>query len=214
MNDASGPTLEQVRWVLSMPRPGVRAFQRMAIRPRPGGFGLPAGHRLVEAGVLLLLYPGADGLCIALTRRTERVANHKGQISLPGGAREPADRSILETALRETKEELGVRPERVEVLGPLTPLYIPPSGYRMHPYVAYIAEKPDFRPEPAEVEEILELPLVHLLDPEAQAEETWELRGQRVSVTFYRLGAHKIWGATAMVLSEFEVMLRRACDKR
>ncbi len=156
-----------------------------------------------------MLYPIDSRLHLILTRRTETVANHKGEISLPGGAREPGDRSLLETALRETREELGVCSDQPQVLGPLTSLYIPPSDYCIQPYVAHVPVRPDFHTEPTEVAELLEMPLSHLLDPVTREEETWELRGHPVTVPFYRLGEHRIWGATAMVLSEFEVMLRR-----
>jgi len=210
MNGVPYLTLNDVRRALNMPRPGLEALLRMATRPRPGGAGLPSGHSPRQGGVLLLLYPIDSHLHLVLTRRTEQVANHKGQISLPGGAREPGDRSLLATALRETREELGVCIELLQVLGPLTSLYIPPSDYCIQPYVAYAAVRPDFSLEPTEVAELLEMPLKQLLDPATREEAIWELRGHPVVVPFYRLGEHRIWGATAMVLSEFEVMLRRS----
>ena len=210
MNEVPYLTLNDVRRALSRPRPELEALLRMATQPRPGGAGLPLGHSPKQGGVLLLLYPIDSYLHLVLTRRTEQVANHKGQISLPGGAREPGNHSLLETALRETREELGIRTDQLQVLGPLTSLYIPPSDYCIQPYVAYADARPDFSPEPTEVEELLEMSLNHLLDPATREEEIWELRGHPVVVPFYRLGEHKIWGATAMVLSEFEVMLRRS----
>lgn len=209
MNEVHCPMLDDICRALSAPRPGIEALLRMATHPHPGGAGLPTGHLPKQGGVLLLLYPIEAHLHVALTRRTQGVATHKGQISLPGGAREPGDRSLLETAMRETREELGVSPAQLQVFGPLTSLYIPPSDYCIQPYVAYVPVRPDFRPEPTEVAELLEMPLRHLLDPATREEETWELRGHPVVVPFYRLGEHKIWGATAMVLSEFEVMLTR-----
>ena len=210
MSEVPYLTLDDVRRALSRPRPGLEAFLRFATRPRPGGACLPVGHSPKRGGVLLLLYPIDSYLHLVLTRRTRQVANHKGQISLPGGAREPEDHSLLETALRETKEELGIRTNQLQVLGPLTSLYIPPSDYCIQPYVAYADARPAFSPEPTEVEELLEMPLSHLLDPATREEEIWKLRGHPVVVPFYRLGEQKIWGATAMVLSEFEVMLRKS----
>ena len=210
MNEVPYLTLNDVRRALSRPRPELEALLRMATQPRPGGAGLPLGHSPKQGGVLLLLYPIDSCLRLVLTRRTEQVTHHKGQISLPGGAREPGDHSLLETALRETREELGIRTDQLQVLGPLTSLYIPPSNYCIQPYVAYADTRPDFCPEPTEVEELLEMSLNHLLDPATREEEVWRLRGHPVVVPFYRLGEHKIWGATALVLSEFEVMLRRS----
>jgi 8-oxo-dGTP pyrophosphatase MutT (NUDIX family) len=207
------PTLAHLRRALGAPRPGRRALLRMATRPRPSG-GRPASqHQPRQGGVLLLVYPSNGSLHLALTRRTEQVANHKGQISLPGGARERSDRSLVDTALRETSEELGIDRDAPQILGSLTAFYIPPSDFRIQPYVAYLPDRPSFHIAPSEVAELLEMPLPHLLDPGAREEGIWELRGRPVVVPFYRLGDHKIWGATAMILSEFEVMLSRACQE-
>ncbi|MFQ6015439.1 MAG: NUDIX hydrolase [Anaerolineae bacterium] len=210
-----GPSLDEVRRALKAPKPGLSAQKRMAVRPRPGGHHVPPGHQPKDGGVLILLYPKDAQLHLPLTRRTDTVANHKGQISLPGGARETGDRSLEETALRETREELNIDLQRVEILGALTPLYIPVSGYLIHPFVAFCAERPDFNPDPIEVAELLEVPLASLLDPATRREEDWKLVGMTVRVPFFQVGEHKVWGATAMVLSEFVVILQRAnagCD--
>lgn len=201
-----GPDLDQVKKALLRPLPGLRAQLDMAIRPATGKIRRPEERRV--GAVLILLYPSNGELTFPLTRRTETVENHKGQISLPGGAREPEDASLSDTALRETKEELGVEPRRVELLGRLSSLYIPPSNYCIHPRVGYTPVRPDFRPDPREVAEILEMSVSHLLNPASREEEVWTLRGRRVTVPFYRLGPHKVWGATAMVLHEFETILR------
>jgi 8-oxo-dGTP pyrophosphatase MutT (NUDIX family) len=201
------PTLDDIKRALQLPRPGLRAQIQMAPQYRTIRDLLPA-HQPKEGGVLILLYPKGGWLHIPLTRRTETVADHKGQISLPGGAHEASDGSLEWTALRETQEELGVDPRSLEVLGPLTPLYIPPSGYRIHPYVASRPERPAFRPDPVEVAELLEVPLVTLLDPATRREEDWELRGRTVRVPFFQVGEHKVWGATAMVLNELVTLLR------
>ena len=201
------PTLDDITQALQLPRPGLRAQVRMAPRYRTVRDLLPS-HQPKEGGVLILLYPKKGRLHVPLTRRTETVADHKGQISLPGGAHEAGDGSLEWTALRETQEELGVAPQSLEVLGALTPLYIPPSGYRIHPYVASCPERPLFRPDPVEVAELLEVPLATLLDPATRREEEWELHGRTVRVPFFQVGKHKVWGATAMVLNELVTLLR------
>ena len=111
-------------------------------------------------------------------------------------------------ALREAWEELAVESADLEVLGRLSRLYIPHSGFCIHPFVAYSSRHPAFVPEAAEVAEVIEEPLAHLLDLATRVEEMWNLRGEMVRVPFYALGKHKVWGATAMVLSEFTVLLR------
>lgn len=203
----SEPLLGEIRRALGGPKPGLSAQMRMAVRPRPGGNVIPKGHQPKEGGVLILLYPKDGQLYLVLTHRTDRVADHKGQISLPGGAQEAKDRSLEETALRETEEELGVNQQGLEVLGALTPLYIPVSDYLIHPYVAFCMERPRFYPDPVEVAELLEVPLAVLLDPAARGEEEWELHGSLVHVPFFQVGGNKVWGATAMVLSELVALL-------
>ena len=157
--------------------------------------------------MLVLFYPYDGQIAFALTRRTDTVESHKGQISLPGGARE-GDESLQATALRETCEELNACPDTVEVLGRLSPLYIPPSGFLINPFVAYSAARPSFRPDPREVAELIETPLSLLLDPATVKREEWTLRGTAVDVPFFDIYGHKVWGATAMVLGELVTMLR------
>ncbi|MBI3941795.1 MAG: CoA pyrophosphatase [Chloroflexi bacterium] len=163
-----------------------------------------------HGAVLLLLYPRNGELYLVLTRRSNTVATHKGQISLPGGAYESGDANYIETALRETQEELGVPRDKVHVLGELTPLYIPPSQYQIHPVVGYIEKPPAFQVSTGEVAEILEITLAYLLSGNCRQEEDWEFEGQRSPVPFFNALGHKVWGATAMVLAEFVEMVNQA----
>lgn len=206
-------TVERVRSALqSSPLPGLPAHQRISppgrrLSPPPGG---PPPR---QAGVLLLLYPKARTLHFVLTRRTERLGVHSGQISLPGGQAEPRDETFTATALREAREELGIALDQAEVLGELTELYIPPSNFIVHPIVAYIAAALKFNPQADEVAEVIEIPLSALLDPRAHPAELCTVLGADgapLQVPAYRFNTHVVWGATAMVLSEFEEVLRRA----
>jgi len=155
----------------------------------------------LRAGVLVLLYPREGGAHLVLTRRTSNVVHHQAQISFPGGQMDELETPV-DTALREAEEEIAIRPGEVRVLGQLTPLYIPPSNYCIYPVVATAARRPDFRPSPREVAEVIEVPLGHLLDPRNIKSEKWPLRGLDVMVPYYYFQGHKIWGATAMVLAE------------
>ena len=205
-------TITRLRAALRRPLPGLPGQMCMASRPRPGTERiLDPNLDCRRAGVLVLLYPRAGELCLVLTWRTETLNNHRGQISLPGGSMEPGETAAA-TALREAQEELGIDPASLELLGTLSPLYIPPSDFCIYPVVAYTATRPSFSPNPEEVAEVIEEPLAHLLAAETHCEETWELRGQPVRVPFYAVGPHKVWGATAMVLCELATLLRADVD--
>ena len=208
----SSMTMAAVREALRGPLPGAEAQQRMATRPRstPGDFAHAGPPR--ESAVLILLYPQGGALYLPLTKRTERVANHKGQISFPGGSREPEDATLYDTALREAAEEIGVDPATVERLGALTQLTIPASHFVIQPYLAACPARPAFAPDPAEVAELIELPLEALLDPASKREERWEWRGRPTDVPYYAYQGHVIWGATAMMLSELEALLRETTE--
>lgn len=201
-------TVQDFRRALEGPLPGLQAQREMAPHPRPTR-PWPPGHRPRQGGVLLLLYRQGDGWWFPLTLRTEQVAYHQSQVCLPGGAWDVADATLQHTALRETEEELGVPAASLEVLGRLTPLYIPPSDFCIHPFVAAAAGRPTFQPDPREVAEVIEAPVGVLLDPKARQAEYRLLRGVRARIPFFQVEGHQVWGATAMVLAEFAVCLSR-----
>ncbi|WP_322798549.1 CoA pyrophosphatase [Thermoflexus sp.] len=201
--------IRRLRERLARPLPGPSAQWEMAPPYRRALLAQlneePAQAR--AAAVLILLYPNGSELAFPLTLRTLYVAYHKGQVSLPGGACEPGE-SPVEAALRETEEELGPLGEAVEILGSLTPLFVPPSGFIVHPVVGYLPRRPTFRPAPMEVAEVLEATLSWLLDSRHQDEEEREVYGARWRIPVFRLENHVIWGATAMILAEFRAVAR------
>ena len=204
-------TIEMIQEALAKPLPGVEAQKRMAPQPvagRKNRWDIPEDCR--QASVLLLLYPYScdqPEFYLALTRRPEYPGAHSGQISLPGGRREEPE-SLLETALRETAEEVGVLPETVAIVGQLSPLYTPPSNFCIHPFIGFSRTRPLFQINPREVAELIEVPLSLFLKPEVHKEEIWRLQnfGER-QVPFFDVFGHKVWGATAMILSEFLALL-------
>lgn len=201
-------TPQAIRSALQQPLPGLAAMVRMVPAPRPLTPPTP-DHRPREGGVLVLLYPGgADGEpYLVLTRRTDSVGNHRGQISFPGGSVDPGDQSTAHTALREACEEIGVCQEEMQLLGDLTPIYIPPSDFRIYPHVAWLPRRPDFDPQPNEVAELLEAPVSHFLDERHVGREDWTINGELRRVPFYLVCGHKVWGATAMVLAELAAVI-------
>lgn len=186
----------------------LRDLQGRPLRP----LRVPEGVTPREAAVLLLLFPRDDELWLPLTVRSARLTTHRGEVSLPGGGADPDDGGPADTALREAWEELGIEPASVEVLGALTAFYIPPSNNRLTPVVGLSAAEPAMRPDPAEVEVAFSVPLRALLDPGTVQEEIWERQGMHLRVPFFSLEGHKVWGATALLLSELVARLRRATD--
>ncbi len=161
-----------------------------------------------KAGVLILLFPRKGELSIALIKRTEYPGPHSGQISLPGGKSEKDDRSLIITALREAREETGIETENIEIVGTLTPLYIPVSDLEVLPVVGYSEFQPDFEINTREVEYIILMPLKFLLSKEnKKIMKTLNVRGESVTVPGFLFRDEYIWGATAMILSEFREIL-------
>jgi len=157
----------------------------------------------IPAGVLLLLYEKADEPYIVLTRRTDDVEHHKGETSFPGGAFDPEDDDLLTTALRETEEEIGVRPEDVEVLGQLDDI-VTITGFLVSPFVGVLRRWPyPFAASAEEVAELVEVPLGHLMD-ERNLERGARHYGDRwLPFLSYNYGNHRIWGATARIFKGF-----------
>ncbi len=165
---------------------------------------MPADAR--QAGVLALLFPeGGSWQITFIERQAHRPEDrHGGQISFPGGARELQDQTLLDTALRETEEELGVPRAEVCVLGALTPLYIPVSHFHVHPYVGVVPARPRFRPQESEVRAVLTAPLHGFRQPESVRRGTIRVRPgvELHDLPWFDLHGRVLWGATAMMLSE------------
>jgi 8-oxo-dGTP pyrophosphatase MutT (NUDIX family) len=157
----------------------------------------PADFR--KAGVVAPLYVKENELWVLFTKRTENVETHRGQVSFPGGAHEPGDATLKETALRETEEEIGIPRDRVVVLGALSPI-VTITNFYVEPFVAAIPHPMELKPSPAEIDEIWEIPVAALLAPTAVEERFFP--GRSEAVLFYHYGPKTVWGATARILSE------------
>lgn len=157
-----------------------------------------------EGGVLILLYPKKNKVYFPLMLRTEYPGVHSGQVSLPGGKMEKKDNDLKATALRETKEEFGIFPQKITILGSLTKLYIPPSNFLVSPFVGYTGNSPEFSPDPEEVQKLIEISLDNIAGKTKIKRKKIRLaNGKKVKTPYFELNGYTVWGATAMILSEF-----------
>lgn len=162
-----------------------------------------AHHKPVESSVLLVLYPDKNSVFIPVILRNEYNGAHSGQISLPGGRKEKDDISDFSTALRETFEEIGLRTDSLSFSGKLTDLYIPRSNFLVHPFVAISDIKPQFNTDIKEVKELLIVKLSDLISPKAVIERKLSLGNTTITAPGFDVHGHFMWGATAMIFSEF-----------
>jgi 8-oxo-dGTP pyrophosphatase MutT (NUDIX family) len=160
-----------------------------------------------HAGVLVPIVNQHAIPNLLLTKRTEAVETHKGQISFPGGMVDSTDEDIAKTALREAEEELGLSPAAVELLGLLDD-HPTPTGFVITPVIGIIESLPPLKPNPVEVAEVLLVPLDFFADQRNARSELREFRGRRHEVWFYQFGEHLIWGATAMITRSLLKRLR------
>ena len=202
-------TLEHVRAAVALGDfDSDSARQRMAPVPR-GWQSRPEPAK--RAAVMLLVFPASDQrLHIVLTRRNADLRGHSGQVSFPGGQQDPGDASPAHTAMRETCEEIGVCGPELCVLSQLPRFYIPASHYEVAPIVAILKSQPVFKRNADEVAAVFSFALDDLLRARFKGEEQRMIRGYDVRVPFYAVAGHKVWGATAMLLSELEGRLRAA----
>ena len=181
---------------------------------------LPPGRRLKTfehelstvklSSVLLLLFPEGERLYICLMKRPSTMRHHPGQISFPGGKVEKEDVSAEMTALREAREEVGIDPSSIEILGKLSDLYVEISKFSIQPFLAWADKKPDFILNSGEVEELILFPISDFVSEETISETELETFSGTLRVNYYPYKGEVIWGATAMILSElFEILKRQ-----
>lgn len=184
--------------------PGWKSQRKMAVMPINAvtrlAFYPPSNAKL--AAVAIILFQEDKKLKFFLTRRTSNVDHHKGEISLPGGAQDKGE-SFKDTSLRESEEEIGINIS-LELIGKLTPLYAPVSGFLIHPYVWYSKDKPSTTINENEVESIHDIDLDELQDDTTLSTKSIKVKGLSVDVPSFHFDSCISWGATAMILSEFK----------
>ncbi len=178
------------------------AFLRSRLTHLPDADAPPAAAASArEAAVLAPLYVREGQPYLLFTLRSPDLPKHRGEISFPGGSRERADLSLVQTALRETCEELGLDPRQVDVLGPLPTVFAAVSNFLIQPYIGWLGETlPPLSPNMAEVAEVIEAPLAALAEPDIYHAEIWRRGEVEHLIHFYDFGPYRIWGATGRML--------------
>lgn len=194
---------------LKQPLPGEEAQRLMAPRPvDEQRFDFKQRSDAKLGSVMILFYPDHDKLHVPFILRPTYEGVHSGQVSLPGGKYEPEDRDLLETAKRETQEEIGVDGDRIRLIGALSEMYITVSNFKVLPVVGYIDHKPTFVPEIKEVERIIESPLEHILDQRRKEKDIIVGDNYVIRSPYFDIDGEVIWGATAMMLSELITLIK------
>lgn len=200
---------ELLKQELQKPLPGIEVQLQMASSDRMiRNFPRSPGNDARIAAVLILLYPYNDSIYTVFMQRHNYEGVHGGQISFPGGKKEPADKDIIETALREANEETGVDPDSISVIGNLTPLFIPVSNMLVAPVVGWTGQKPIYTEQPEEVVFLFDADINKLLDPAIVKSMSMLIRGESIDVKYFDYDGHVIWGATAMILHELLTIIR------
>lgn len=204
--------IDKIRAGLEGELPGAKAWAKMTVRTVDNEkenlqilndwLSKEKLDALKDAAILIALFEKDGEYCFPMIKRPENVKNHPGQIALPGGSKEEEE-SLEETALREAQEEIGVDPDKIEIIGKLTPIPVPVSGYLVQTYIGVMDEEPEWKLSENEVADFFVLKVSELLDSDKDYYETWDLRGFEAKVPIFKVGDLNIWGATASVLSEF-----------
>jgi 8-oxo-dGTP pyrophosphatase MutT (NUDIX family) len=193
--------IDKLKQRLQHPLPGVPAQYQMANRGRMEAEALADKQKARKSAVLIFLYEHEGHFHFPLIQRPEYGGVHSKQMAFPGGSHDPSDQDLIETALRECFEEIGVQVPRNQVIGQLTELYIPPSNFLVTPIIAYGERPSQFVPDAHEVAQVFEVPLKML--PSAAGHMRVEVKqGVWWQVPGYEVFGQTVWGATAMMLSE------------
>jgi 8-oxo-dGTP pyrophosphatase MutT (NUDIX family) len=199
--------ITQLKITINNDLPGEESHQKMRVI-YDQSIELPFSKiNSIPAAVLILLYLADNEIYFFLTKRTDELKHHKGQISLPGGTQE-GNEKLIDTALRETQEEIGINKTSISIIGTITPLFVPVTGFMIYPFIGYSLNKLNPKPDPVEVATIFSVNISDLLNKENRTTEIRNIRGYDVQVPYFKLNDYQVWGATSMILSEFRDLIK------
>ena len=164
------------------------------------------------ASVLILVQEKNGEICFPVTVRNSYEGVHSDQVSLPGGKYEESDKQKEFTAKRETAEEIGIPVDKIHIISPLSQLYIPPSNFLVSPFLGYLDKPIDYVKDEVEVNKIVDINIYDLISDEHKTEKTMDLYGMELAVPIFSINNIVIWGATAMILSEFKVLIKKTLN--
>ncbi len=202
--------IDIIKEVFNQPLPGIDIQRLMSPSVRWTGNIKHDPLNARRSSVLILLYKKDNEWYMPLIQRSTYDGAHSGQVSFPGGKVEKWDSSLLDTALRESEEEVGVQRSNIQFISELTPLYIPNSNFMVYPQVCVTNILPVFTPDLREVDSIIEVPIIKLLTPDTIHHFSRNINGIQVDAPFYKVDEYVIWGATAMIISEFLHLIKQA----
>ena len=204
--------ITQLKIAINKDLPGEESHQKMRVI-YDQSIELPFSKiNSTQAAVLILLYLADNEIYFFLTKRTDELKHHKGQISLPGGTQE-GNEKLIDTALRETQEEIGINKTSISIIGTITPLFVPVTGFMIYPFIGYSLNKLDPKPDPVEVATIFSVNISDLLNKENRTTEQRNISGYDVQVPYFKLNDYQVWGATSMILSEFRDLIKSINEK-
>lgn len=199
----------ELRTMLQEELPGMTAHQRMMPGNRPTLPDVEGDVSYRKSAVMALMYPDQGQISLLYIQRPTYEGHHSGQIAFPGGKMENADSDLLDTALRETHEEIGISRSEIEVLGEISPVVIPVSKYIVHPFVGWMNELPLLTLQQEEVAETLHFGIRYLLDPSNEVQRPVSVSsGIKMKVPCFEFDESIVWGATALMTSEIAHLLR------
>lgn len=193
--------ITQLTHQLKQPLPGATAHEKMIHNARRYANLIPPDNARKSA-ILIAFYPFKNQIYIPLILRPPYDGTHGGQMAFPGGRMEDDDESLERTALREAQEEIGIKAIDIKVIGQLTEIYIPPSNFIVQPIVGFLNYRPDFYPDPIEVDKIFEININELCDNNAIENRKIKVRGLWLETPGYAVANQWIWGASALMLAE------------
>lgn len=209
-----GDFFEKLEMRLKQPLPGLNVQKEMSAYPR-GKTGIDFNFigEPKESSVLIVLFESNGEVLFPLIQRPLYTGVHSGQFGLPGGKVEDHDKDRIDTALRETEEEIGVKADDIKVFGKLTELYVQASHYNIMPVVGYLPYKPEYIPDPKEVSRVIEGRASDLISDKNRKVKELLIRDKyKIMAPYFDIKNEIVWGATAMILSEFSTLLKEILE--